>query len=76
MILNKDISLGQWLINHISNTLTHKPSSAFIIWCDPDRTWKKLLELSVEKGGFELWADECHELELRQRFLIVCLYCQ
>ncbi len=39
-----------------------------LIWCDPDRVWKDLLISAAKNTGFELWADDQHELELRERF--------
>ena len=38
----------------------------FILWCDPQREWKELLQKTCG-DAVELWADEGHELLLRHR---------
>lgn len=40
----------------------------FILWCDGEHEWKDLLTTAARGGGFELWAEETHELLLRERF--------
>ena len=39
----------------------------FILWCDPQREWKELLQKTCGDVA-ELWVDEGHELLLRHRF--------
>jgi len=58
-----------WLNVQIRETLSRKlPQPPLLIWCDPEQTWRALL-LDVAAGGdFELWADDSHELLVRQRF--------
>jgi hypothetical protein len=57
-----------WLTHKIVQVLKrNKTPSPFIIWCDPQRVWKDILK-EVAAGEFELWADEEHELIMRQRF--------
>ncbi|MEM2125859.1 MAG: PglZ domain-containing protein [Candidatus Methanosuratincola sp.] len=63
-----DGSFGTWLIKEIKQVLDKEGTQApFIVWCDPGREWRELLQKAAEKGGFELWADDCHELVLRNR---------
>ena len=62
-------SLQSWLCREIESLLDRNGGEpAFIVWCDPDRVWKDLLVVAAQSGGFELWADEVHELLLRERF--------
>jgi len=62
-------SLFNWLQAEIHRVLTSRSSAPqFLIWCDPDRVWKEPLRMIAEFGEFELWADEVHELLLRERF--------
>ena len=62
-------SLQSWLSREIESILGRKASgSPFLIWCDPDRVWKDLLVAASKSAGFELWADDVHELVLRERF--------
>jgi hypothetical protein len=62
-------SLQNWLCQEIENVLNRKGSErGFILWCDAEREWKDLLTTAAKRGGFELWADETHELLLRERF--------
>lgn len=62
-------SLQNWLCQEIQNMLNRKDNEhRFIVWCDPDREWKALLTTAALSGGFELWAEETHELLLRERF--------
>lgn len=62
-------SFHNWLKQEILQNLNKKTSpSPFVIWCDPWRTWKDLLQTVANDGTFELWAEEMHELVLREKF--------
>lgn len=62
-------SFHNWLRQEIHQTLNKKTSPPpFIIWCDPWRVWKDLLQEVANDGAFELWAEETHELILREKF--------
>lgn len=64
-----DITLRQWLQNELATILNRQGNILpLIVWCDPDRVWRDLLLAASESGTFELWADETHELILRERF--------
>ena len=43
------------------------PHLPMLFWCDPHREWRQLLRLAAAGGGFELWDDEFHPLQLRER---------
>jgi len=63
-------SLRNWIRQEILEVLNRKTSSPpLLIWCDPGRVWKDLLLSAAEDGSFELWAEDTHELLLRERFL-------
>lgn len=68
---NSDLTTFRaWLLQKIHAALPHKPNHIpFVIWCDPQRQWKELLELTLAESEIQLWADETHELALRNRFL-------
>ncbi|MGE0827268.1 MAG: PglZ domain-containing protein [Candidatus Binatia bacterium] len=62
-------SLRVWLRQQITQTLTKRGAkSSFLIWCDPQRVWRELLLATAEDNAFEVWAEESHELVLRERF--------
>ena len=62
-------SLRTWLREQISAVLNRKGAEPpFIIWCDPERVWKDLLLAVAEGGSFEVWADDTHEILVRDRF--------
>lgn len=62
-------SLRVWLRQQITQTLTKRGTeSPFLIWCDPQRVWRELLLAAAEGGAFEVWAEDVHELILRERF--------
>ncbi|NIM13881.1 MAG: PglZ domain-containing protein [Candidatus Aminicenantes bacterium] len=63
-------SFGYWLAERIKDMLSAKNCKpVFIIWCDPNLEWLKLLREASKSHDFELWADpEEHELILRDRF--------
>ena len=64
-----DRSFKNWLHEQIQSVLS-KPvtPSPFILWCDPAREWKELLQKTCG-DIIELWAEEGHELLLRHRFV-------
>jgi len=62
-----DTSFKAWLLSEIRQSLGAK--SGFILWCDPERTWKPLLERVADSADFELWTKETHELLLRDKLL-------
>lgn len=63
------ITLRQWLQQETAVILNRQGNAAsFIVWCDPDGVWRDLLLAASDGGAFELWADETHELILRERF--------
>jgi len=66
----KENSFKNWLFEHIQSVLSKPVEPApFIIWCDPAREWKELLQKACG-DCFELWAEESHELLLRHRFAL------
>ena len=58
-------SFSTWLLAEIHQSLGTKPG--FVLWCDPERVWKPLLERVAPGADFELWAEDTHELLLRDR---------
>lgn len=63
------LTLRQWLQQEIGSILNRQGTATpFIVWCDPDRVWRDLLLAASAGGTFELWADDTHELILRERF--------
>ena len=61
-------SFKNWLHEQIQSVLFKPVAPApFILWCDPQREWKELLQKTCG-DAIELWADEGHELLLRHRF--------
>ena len=62
-------SLRSWLCQHITHALRDRGTEPpFLIWCDPERVWRDLLFAAAQGGSFEVWADDIHELLLRERF--------
>jgi hypothetical protein len=62
-------SLRSWLRQEVQQVLKRKAAQPpFLLWCDPDRVWRELLVAAAEGGEFDLWADDVHELLLRERF--------
>ncbi len=63
-------TLRNWLRSEVrsilNRTVTPPP---LLIWCDPQRSWLKLLQAAAEGGAFELWCEEAHQLVLRERLL-------
>lgn len=62
-----ETSFKTWLLAEIRQSLGAKSANHFIFWCDPERVWKPLLERIAVGADFELWAEEKHELLLRDR---------
>ena len=61
-------SFKNWLRRQVQSTLSKPAEPApFIIWCDPAKEWKELLQKSCG-DCIELWLEEGHELLLRHRF--------
>ncbi len=62
-------SFRQWLIEQINDIFTRSShASPYIVWCDPRRIWKDILESVQEDTNVDLWADDVPELSLRERF--------
>ena len=54
----KENSLKNWLLEQIQAVLSKPVEPApFILWCDPAREWKELLQRACD-DQFELWADD------------------
>ena len=63
-----DGSLRNWLLEQIQSVLSKPVAPApFLLWCDPQREWKELLQKTCG-SEVELWTHEVHELLLRHRF--------
>lgn len=63
------LTLRQWLQQEIKAVLNRQGNATpFIVWCDPDKVWQDLLQAASAGGVFDLWADDIHELILRERF--------
>lgn len=63
-------SFRTWLRNEIAAVLGRKVTPPpFVLWCDPDGSWRNLLKTAAEESAFELWSDDEHELILRDRLL-------
>lgn len=66
--MNNSDSLRNWLRQEILQVINRKSSQPpFLVWSDPQRVWKELLQAAAE-NTFELWADDTHELILRTKF--------
>ena len=64
----EDQSFKSWLQKQIQAVISKPVEPApFIIWCDPAREWKELLQKTCD-DNIELWVEEGHELLLRHRF--------
>ena len=58
----------QWLQGAIRpSNRQNKTAHSWIVWCDPLRVWENLLVAATENSGLCLWAEETHELILRQK---------
>lgn len=64
-----ETSFKTWLLAEIRQSLGAKSANHLVLWCDPERVWKPLLERVAEGADFELWSEEKHELLLRDRLL-------
>lgn len=65
----ESVTFRHWLQNETTAVLKrNKATAPFIVWCDPDRVWRDLLLAASAGGALELWAEETHELILRERF--------
>ena len=63
------VSFRAWLGDQIREVLSRKPTQPpFLVWCDPERVWRELLIDVAQSSTFEIWADDVHELLVRQRF--------
>jgi len=64
-------SLQAYLIREINDVL-QRPMDIrpLLLWCDPHKEWQELLKLTAAKAAFDLWADDCNELVLRDRFAV------
>jgi len=60
-------SFKTWLLAETGQSLGGKATNQFVIWCDPERSWKPILERIAVGADFELWATDEHELQLRER---------
>lgn len=64
----ESISFKKWLQEQIQSVLSKTVVPApFILWCDPQREWKELLQKTCG-DAIDLWAEEGHELQNRHRF--------
>lgn len=64
-----ETSFKTWLLAEIRQSLGPKSANHLVLWCDPERVWKPLLDRVAEGADFELWSEEKHELLLRDRLL-------
>jgi len=64
-------SFGHWLGARIQSIFKKEPAgSQLILWCDPTREWRALLQAALKITEIELWADEeTDELWLRDRLI-------
>lgn len=63
-------SLREWIRAEVKAVLGRKATPApLLLWCDPGRAWRDLLQAAAEGGAFELWCDEQHELILREALM-------
>src|SRR5689334_12165280 len=63
-------TLRTWLRSEVAAVLKRKASPPpLLLWCDGHRAWKELLTAAAEGDTFELWAEEKHELVLREELM-------
>lgn len=63
-------SLREWIRSQVKAVLARKgPTPPLLLWCDPGRAWRELLQAAAEDEAFELWCEEKHELILREEIL-------
>ncbi|OPY50191.1 MAG: PglZ domain protein [Methanosaeta sp. PtaU1.Bin060] len=61
-------SFHSWLTQQLTRSLHNKGKEVpFVVWYDPERAWRDLL-LAAKDDSFEVWAEDLHELHLRERF--------
>jgi hypothetical protein len=61
------LTFRTWLRAEIKAILERKEATApLMLWCDPELEWREMLIGAADGGGFELWADDKHELVLRE----------
>lgn len=62
-----ELTFRVWLRAEIGAILGRKNAvPPLLIWCDPDGEWRELLVAAADGDTFELWADDKHELILRE----------
>ena len=62
-----ELTFRTWLRAEIGAILGRKNDPPpLIIWCDSDCEWRELLLAAADGDKFELWADDKHELILRE----------
>ena len=64
-----ETSFKTWILGEIRQSLGAKSANHLVLWCDPERVWKSLLERVADGADFELWSEHQHELLLRDRLL-------
>ncbi len=63
-------TLRGWLRSEIQGILRRKVvPPPLLLWCDPEGAWRELLKAAASGDAFELWAENEHELLLRERLL-------
>lgn len=63
-------TLRAWLRNEVVAVLRRKTNPPpLLLWCDGTRAWRELLQAAAEGDAFELWAEEKHELVLREELM-------
>lgn len=65
----RETSFKAWLLAEIRQSLGAKSANHLVLWCDPERVWKPLLERVAVGADFELWSEERHELLIRDRLI-------
>jgi len=66
-VIQETNSFGAWLAKEINQAFVHKGAQApLIIWCDPERSWKDLLLAVTQDNDIQLWAEDVHELLVRE----------
>ncbi len=63
-------TLRAWIRNEVVAVLRRKANPPpLLLWCDAHRAWRDLLKAAAEGDAFELWAEEKHELVLREELM-------
>lgn len=69
MMVSEQNTFRSWILKKVQSVITHKANhNCLVIWCDPKRTWKELLETSLSETGLGFWTEDVHELALRYKF--------